>query len=547
MERTPFSLNDVLDEVAARLSPAAADGSTRTFVSVGEGVPRRLTGDPERLRRILIGLGESALAGMDADAIAAVVDGLGAGSDGARQTARLRFLLRKTGAGMTCEEAVGVLTRFLAAAPAGQSDGADSGSPRELVDDLGGSIGIASEPGHGFVVAFSGEFGVEIGTANASDGRGNSASRRDPEARIRMPDGLEHIRGARILLAEDHPVNQNLTREILTQAGCTVDIAEDGQSTIEAVLSRGGSYDAVLMDVQMPIMDGFEATRQIREQLSESALPIIAMTANVLGDERERCLAAGMNDYVPKPIHIPDLYAALIRWIRMDEAECRLGAGPSATAGPAIAGSDASTVTLPERIPQIDVESGLARAMGNQDLYADLLLQFAQTNESLGADVAAAIAKGDLELARFLVHGLASTAGNIGAGDLYAAANELEKAVVAERAEDIGDTLAAFGERLELTLDGIRQSGVAVNNRPARLGNGTAPLDPDNAAHVADRLAAMLEDQNLAAHAELDTVFEMFGGRGQDAQLQRLKASLEALEFREARVILAGICKEILT
>ncbi len=549
MAHDPFLLNDVLDGFASRLAAAApADGSIRDIVCVSDAVPRRLTGDAAGLGRIL-----DALAGCAADVIAAgdivaAVDLPDGGADAAQRSTRVRFVLKKGGAGLTFEEAIEILTRFRAG-DGSQARGASQANRNamDLVDRLGASIGIASEPERGFRIAFTAQFGVQSQAAGDPEDRSGHALRHNPNAGIKMSDGLDRIRGARILLAEDHPVNQNLTREILVQAGCDVDIAEDGQSTVDAVRNGGDAYDAVLMDVQMPIMDGFEATRRIREHRSEEDLPIIAMTANVLGDERERCLAAGMNDYVPKPIHIPNLYAALIRWVRAPEPQRRPAAEPAApAAAPAVAQPDGSEVSLPAQIPEIDVEAGLARAMGNRDLYAGLLVQFAKTNESLGTDVAAAVDKGDLELARFLVHGLASTAGNIGADGLYAAANALEKAIVEERDGEIPALLAAFRDRLDTALEAICRSGVAPADRPIRLGNGSAPFDPAEAEQMADRLAALLDDQDMAARGQLDAMLEMFGGRGQDEQLERLSASLQALEFKEAREILADICREIL-
>ncbi len=549
MAHDAFLLNDVLDDFANRLAPAGpGDGPIQDVVCVSDAVPRGLTGDAAGLGRILDVLAKCAADVIGPGDIVANVDLPDGGTDGAQQSTRLRFVLKKGGFGLTFEEAIEILTRFRAG-DGSQSRGAsqENGSAMDLVDRLGGSIGIASEPERGFRIAFTAEFGVQPGAAGDPKGRGGRALRHNPNAGIKMPDGLDQIRGARILLAEDHPVNQNLTREILVQAGCDVDIAEDGQSTVDAVRNGGDAYDAVLMDVQMPIMDGFEATRRIRELRGEEDLPIIAMTANVLGDERERCLAAGMNDYVPKPIHIPNLYAALIRWVKSPEPERRPAAEAAAPAAvPAVAPPDEPELSLPAQIPEIDVEAGLARAMGNRDLYAGLLVQFAKTNESLGADVAAAAAKGDLELARFLVHGLASTAGNIGADDLYAAANALEKAIVEEQDEDISALLAAFRDRLDTALEAIRQSGVGTPDRPARLGNGSAPFDPAEAAQMAERLAALLEDQDMAAQGQLDDMLEMFGGRGQDEQLERLRATLQALEFKEAQEILADICKEIL-
>jgi CheY-like chemotaxis protein len=543
MEHVSFSLTDVLDDVARQVTMAVGGRSPGKFLSVAGGVPRHLTGDPESLGRLLVDLIGAAFECTSSGKVAVGVDVVGEGADGDRPSTILRFTVRDSMAGLTREEADSLLMKFCSARKMGGADGSAGGT--ELVDQLRGSIAVASEPGDCFAVSFTASFGVEPVASGDLEEGADFAPEHTANAEIRMPDGLAGLRGAHILLAEDHPVNQNLTREILVQAGCTVDVAEDGRETVSAIRDRADPYDAVLMDVQMPIVDGFEATRLIRNELGDSDLPIIAMTANVLGDERQRCLAAGMNDYVPKPIHIPDLYAALIRWIKpRDERSAQPAkTGPGADRdGQPPGGPDAY---LPDHLPGIDLDTGLARAMGNRGLYAGLITQFAKTNEKLGKDVGGAIADGDLDKARFLVHGLASTAGNIGADALYSGASELEKAIVA-RSGDIDRLFGVFLGRLDGVLNAIRQSGVSPRNRLHALGRGETPFDNQEASRLATRCMAMLDDQDLAARDDLNKLLGIFGGRGQDEQLKRLEASLEALEFPEAREILAGICKEIL-
>ena len=140
-----------------------------------------------------------------------------------------------------------------------------------------------------------------------------SGASRQASAIVSDPQILEHIIGARILLVEDNPVNQHVTAELLKKAGLIVDIANNGSEALQAM--RLGRYDAVLMDLQMPVMDGYEATREIRKDPENHSLPIIALTAHAMKGAREKCLKAGMNDYLSKPIVIEQLFIVLARWL----------------------------------------------------------------------------------------------------------------------------------------------------------------------------------------------------------------------------------------
>ncbi|GFO66626.1 hypothetical protein GMLC_02050 [Geomonas limicola] len=133
---------------------------------------------------------------------------------------------------------------------------------------------------------------------------------RDARAARRNP-----LMGARVLLVEDHPINQEIAREILTTSGAQVSIAGNGEEAVQAVLEASQPFDLVLMDIQMPVMDGYQATRLIREEPQGQTIPIIAMTANGIGDERERCLAAGMSDHLAKPIDLDELFEVIKRWL----------------------------------------------------------------------------------------------------------------------------------------------------------------------------------------------------------------------------------------
>lgn len=230
------------------------------------------------------------------------------------------------------------------------------------------------------------------------------------------------LRGARILLTEDNEINQQIAVELLEGTGATVMVANNGREAVE-ILSNGPQpppFDAVLMDLQMPEIDGYQATANLRSDARFAALPIIAMTAHATIEERQRCLDAGMNDHVSKPIDPDNLFSTLMRWWRPRPTQA-----VAAHAAPMMA---ADEVLLPE-IAGINFADGLRRVAGNRRLYRDLLRQFADKQCDAAAQISAALKGGDQKLAERVAHMVKGVAGNIGISEVQSAAQKLEKAI----------------------------------------------------------------------------------------------------------------------
>jgi two-component system sensor histidine kinase/response regulator len=351
-----------------------------------------------------------------------------------------------------------------------------------------------------------------------------------------MPEGLERIRNARILVVEDSLSNQTLARDLLLHAGAHVDLAQNGREAIAAIEHARQPYDAVLMDLQMPIMDGLEATGIIRSELAQESLPIIATTANVGRREHMLCLEAGANDCLPKPFHIHELYAVLIRWLQ----PLKETALPDAIPGEGALAAD--NVTLPSHIEGIDVVGGLARTGNKRELYARLLIEFASANAGVGEKLDNAARQEDWEHVRFLAHGIRSTAGSIGASALSVAAGDMEGAIT-DGLGGLTKRLANFRVRLDAVLGAIGRAGIAVSSSPAAQGSTT--FDKNAAAQSIERLSALLDDQDLAAKDEFEHLSEMIGDMLGDA-LAELSAAIESLEFAHASEILVRVSREIM-
>ncbi len=224
-------------------------------------------------------------------------------------------------------------------------------------------------------------------------------------------------RGARILLVEDNLINQEVAMEILTQAGLVVTVAINGKEAL-AVLDNA-TFDGVLMDVQMPEMDGYAATRALRGQERWQNLPVIAMTANAMAGDREKCLQAGMNDYVSKPVDPDELLATIERWVKPTQP----AAAPSAAAESDYAGEASPKLRA---LQGFDIVTGLRRLRGNQGLYANLLRQFTAAHADDVTAIRVAMDVDDRELAHRLAHTLKGAAGNLAATALYAVAKDVE-------------------------------------------------------------------------------------------------------------------------
>jgi two-component system, sensor histidine kinase and response regulator len=228
--------------------------------------------------------------------------------------------------------------------------------------------------------------------------------------------------GIRVLLVEDNEMNQQVATELLESVGASVRIANHGGEAVK-ILTEGeqpAPFDVVLMDLQMPEMDGFAATKLLRCRPQLQGLPIIAMTAHALVDERQRCLDAGMSDHVSKPIDPDVLFATLLRWAKPRPAQAA-----GSEAGPTKAAEDWTVA----EIEGVDVAGGLRRVAGNKRLYRDLLVQFAAKQSDADSQILAATKSGDRKLAERIAHTIKGVAGNIGLGPLFTVAEKLERAI----------------------------------------------------------------------------------------------------------------------
>jgi nitrogen fixation negative regulator NifL len=292
------------------------------------------------------------------------------------------------------------------------------------------------------------------------------------------------VRGARILLTEDNEINQQIATELLEGAGATVKIANNGREAVD-MLSRGPQpppFDVVLMDLQMPEMDGYQATAKLRSDSRFSNLPIIAMTAHATIEERQRCLAAGMNEHLSKPIEPAMLYETVGRFYK--PASLPAAAEPGRGLPPKPGEMEE---TMPA-IDGLDTKDGLARVGGNRKLYLKLLRQFTEQQGPALGQISGAMSGGDAALAERLAHTLKGVAGNIGAKTVQNAAGTLEKAI---RARAAAEELEAAKQQLSAVLEPLLAALQTTVTEPAPQSPAGATVPPANPEQSREAVAQM--------------------------------------------------------
>lgn len=367
---------------------------------------------------------------------------------------------------------------------------------------MGGTIEVQSIEGQGSTFRFN----VCLRTAQASLSGPIREDSHEEQARSLL--------GARVLVVEDNTLNQEVFMDLLQRAGVQVVVAGNGEEAL-VILARDTAFDAVLMDCQMPILDGYQATARIRQELHLDCLPIIAVTANLPGEVQARILAAGMNDCVVKPLEVETFYRTLCRWIGRGTLPTDEGARNPYALG---AGG-------------IDLAHGLAVAGHDPALHQRLLRMFLRDNQELLAQLWSAHECNDRPSLAALAHGLRGSAGHIGAMAVQAAAARLEQG--AERNEDTLAPMLALSACLQSLLATLTSvPTLAPDVSP--LGKGAGPTLPPTEV---ERLASLLLESNAQA---LD-VIEALCQRDAGGQLLEVREAIYRMDFTCAHRLLSAI------
>ncbi len=410
LEKIPFSLDKVMSSLADIVCHKAEEKGLEIVFSIAQDLPPQLIGDPLRLGQILINLVNNSIKFTEHGEIV-----VKAAQDDV--TGRLIFTVSDTGIGMTPEQLSNLFQSFSQADTSITRKYGGTGLglsiSKQLCELMGGEIHVESEPGKGSTFSFTANFSRDDCFVSEQP-----CPVCEPCQVVSLHDSAE-LAGRKVLLVEDNEINCELATELMTDLGLSVTIAHNGREGVDRIAME--SFDLVLMDIQMPVMDGLTATRLIRNDDRFGCLPIIAMTAHAMSGDRERSLEAGMNDHITKPIAPDKLTETLLRWMPVKPA-------PSPETSPQPTEAAVPVDGLPEQLPPFNIQAALVWTNGKPKLLRKMILGFRDKFSNAASELRKLVEEGKADDAERLAHTLKSTTATLEARELSAAAATVEHA-----------------------------------------------------------------------------------------------------------------------
>ncbi len=340
-------------------------------------------------------------------------------------------------------------------------------------------------------------------------------------------EALKSIEGARILLVEDNPINQQVATEFLEQAGFVVTVANNGKQGVQAV--KMSKFDLVLMDIQMPEMDGHEATRIIRKEPGFDSLPVVALTAHAMAGEREKCLNLGMNDYLSKPIKTENLYAVLTKWIKPGKRSAPVSKGQPP--------SEEDRDELPVELPGINMREGLKNVGGKKGFFKKLLLEFHKDYRKATQEITEALSKVQTDYVQRRAHTIKGVAATIGAEDLMKKASALEEAFIHDTRDDKQALLVGLTGSLNEVLESIEAMFA-----PAGDSHEDVPdpedgrnVDPEKVGDLMVKLMGLLQEGDAGSEECFEALRDNINMSGHGEYVDKLQEQIDSYDFEDAR------------
>lgn len=519
LEEAVFPLSAVLDHTRSLIEEQAHAKNLVINVDYGD-CPPWLVGDQTRLRQAMLNFASNAVKFTEqgyVDLRCSLVERSG-------DKVTLRFEVRDTGIGIETEAQRSLFQAFRQVDPSTTRKYGGTGLglaiTQRLAQLMGGTVGLTSTPGQGSRFWFTAR--LKVGSQPSQHAAGNA------EQALR-----ESHAGTRILLVEDDLINQEIANVLLREAGMRVDVAGDGAQAVE--MARGRTYDLILMDLQMPIMDGAEATRRIRAMEHGRDVPIVALTANIYEEDRKRCKGAGMTDFVGKPVDPLELFATILKWlpkahdVHLPVLQAPRAERPQAQAAP----------PLDHRlraIPGLDLDAGLASVRGDLGWYWRLLGEFLAFHADDMLHLRKALERQQQSVAIRVAHTLRGSAASLGLTGLQADAMALESQLT-EGITDVERMAARIAQSLADLAQAVRGIDMAQTQPPA-------PPDPGRVGDVLADLKSAFKRGDFRAQQVFRDHRALLRSNLPSGIFSQLEGAVEGYDFEAAARTLESLQKE---
>ncbi len=529
IEETAFQLDEVLERLSGMLSLRAEEKGLEIVFKRDPQVPGALLGDPLRLGQVLSNFVQNAIKFTEQGEVVVAIELVRLHAD----TAEIAFSVADTGIGIEPKRIPHVFENFVQAdtSTSRQHGGTGLGLSicKQLIELMHGKLTLQSSPGKGSQFRFVLNLKLQKDDFRDHFKASDKSNRQTPAA--------APLAG-KVLLVEDNRINQMVAKELLQSFGLQVVIADEGRKAIQQV--QAGNFDLVLMDIQMPAMDGYATTREIRNDKRFSSLPILAITAHAMAGDRERCLAAGMNDYIAKPVEAERLLAILRPWLNGE------GAGQQVACNEPGNGQQKSA-----GLSGIDLGRGLRRIGGNRALFYKLLKDFLQHHGKCCEQIEGYLKSGAFLDAARLLHTLQGVAGNIGALELQKTSRSLGEAIGGEARQDLEELKLEFCisagrviRELRSYLEEPGREDVAAIRTVTHVVDDVSEI-PD--FDIIQRISRLLQDGDPHVSGLLESLSKMvdFSQPGVAEQISLLQYQAAEYEYDAALATLHKLTKYV--
>ena len=523
IEFRPFTLPMLLESVESLMVNTACGKGLILHFETSTAITGVLLGDDMRLEQILINLIGNAIKFTEQGEIRLLVQQL----EQTDMTTRLRFEVRDTGIGIAPEvvatlfnpftQADGSITRRFGGTGLGLS------ISRHLVEMMGGVIGVESQDGVGSTFWFEISFQRTNEIVKASE---KVLSQDESDS---VTSGTR-LAGWRILIADDSEINQSVIAHALMREGAVTTSAADGQKALACLREHPHGFDIVLMDMQMPVMDGLTATRLLRQELCLTELPVIAFSAGVLHEEQQRALDVGVNDFLPKPVDLDEMVNLLIRWTGLPGTKEVMIPGKRQETLPGT--PEDKHRLLQELLPGVDVAKGIAMLHGDEEFYRDLIVELSLTHGNDAELIRANLTAGNRDNAMKMAHALKGVAGTLAATRLRQIASEFEAALKHNNQDNYDRLLLC----LEKALADIRKVDLLpVEETDVKAHSDLLPvLNPVEITPLLEELMELLRSRRMSALEVMKQLEVKLEGSVLNPEVKLLSEEVDRLDFDTA-------------